>query len=85
MKWTKQYEELAKIEYLSMIDTLKNTDEFNGEWKGKWDSFEKETFGGRKAIIKGDKEKYMNYWIENQKIINDNDWDKINNLNDEHF
>ena len=25
-------------------------------------------------MIKGDKNKFMRYWIENQKIINDLDW-----------
>lgn len=76
MNWTLEDEALAKKEYLSMIGALKATDEFKSEWKGEWDSFEREAFG-RKIRVKGDKHKYMLYWIENQKIINDPDWDKI--------
>ena len=86
MKWTIEDEINAKEEYLLMIDALQNADEFNVEWKGEWDSFERETFTGRKVIVQGDKEKYMNHWIENQKIINDNDWNNItetiHNLNE---
>lgn len=77
MIWSKEDELKAKEEYLSMIDALSNTEEFDGEWKGEWDSFEKEAFNGRKVKVEGDKDKYMAYWIKNQKIINDANWNKI--------
>ena len=35
-------------------------------------------------LIKGDKNKYMRYWLENQKIINDLNWNKIED-EDEYF
>lgn len=76
MNWTSEDENMAKKEYLSMIGALKATDEFKTEWKGHWDAFEKEGFG-RKVMVKGDKNKYMMYWLENQKIINDNNWNVI--------
>jgi hypothetical protein len=82
MKWTLEDEIKAKEEYLSMISAFQIADEFAGEWKGQWDNFEKETFTGKKVNVKGDKEKYMNYWIENQKIINDNEWNNITNDNE---
>lgn len=73
----KQEEKLAEEEYLSMIDTLQSSSEFENEWTGNWNNFYKECFGKKDVLIKGDKEKYMKYWIENQKIINDLDWDKV--------
>lgn len=79
MNWTKEDEVQVYREYLLMIDALCNTEEFESEWKGQWESFHTEAFNGRKVTIKGDKEKYMTYWVENQKIINDPDWDKIDN------
>lgn len=82
MNYTNKEEELAKQEYLSMIDALKSAEEFEHDWSGNWDDFEKESFGRKKTIIKGDKRKYMKYWLENQAIINDSDWNKIND-NDE--
>ena len=82
MKWTVDDEIKAREEYLLMISTLQIADEFAGEWKGQWDNFHKETFTGKKVIVKGDKDKYMNYWIENQKIINDNEWNNITNDNE---
>ena len=75
--WTNKEEELAKQEYLSMIDALRSTDEFQNEWIGEWEDSRKETFGKKGTLIKGDKNKYMKYWIENQKILNDQDWNKI--------
>lgn len=85
MNYTNKEEELAKQEYLSMIDALKSAEEFEHDWSGNWDDFEKESFGRKKTIIKGDKNKYMKYWLENQAIINDLDWNKINNDEDEYF
>jgi hypothetical protein len=82
MNCTKQEEELAKKEYLSMIDALKSAEEFEHDWSGNWDDFEKESFGRKKTMVKGDKHKYMKYWLENQDIINDSEWNKIND-NDE--
>lgn len=84
MSWTKLEEETAKKEYLLMIDTLYKNDEFKHEWTGSWDDFKKETFGKKPQKIKGDKNKYMKYWLENQKIINDNNWNKITE-EDEYF
>lgn len=75
--WTNKEEELAKQEYLSMIDALRSADEFQNEWVGEWEDSRKETFGKKGTLIKGDKNKYMKYWIENQKILNDQDWNKI--------
>lgn len=77
MNWTEEDEKTAKQEYLLMIGALCETEEFNGEWKGQWDAFERETFNGRKVKLKGDREKYMAYWVEDQKIINDANWNKI--------
>lgn len=82
--WTKDEEFQAKEEYLLMIDALRKSDEFSDEWTGRWDDFEKPIFGGRIRKIKGDKSKYMKYWFENQKIINDNNWNNLHN-DDEHF
>ena len=84
MSWTKQEEELAKKEYLLMIDTLSKNDEFKHDWTCNWDDFEKASFGKKSQIIKGDKNKYMRYWLENQKIINDLNWNKIED-EDEYF
>ena len=84
MSWTKQEEELAKKEYLLMIDTLSKNDEFKHDWTCNWDDFEKISFGKKSQIIKGDKNKYMRYWLENQKIINDLNWNKIEE-EDEYF
>ena len=61
MSWTKQEEELAKKEYLLMIDTLSKNDEFKHDWTCNWDDFEKTSFGKKTQIIKGDKNKYMRY------------------------
>lgn len=80
MKYTKREEELAKEEYLQMIDTLQNSEEFENEWCGEWDDFAKETFGKKGVLAKGDKNKYMKYWIENQKIINDDDWARVEKI-----
>lgn len=76
-KWNDNEEELAKEEYQSMIDTLRNSEEFENDWTGEWEDFQKETFGAKIKTIKGDKNKFMKYWIENQKIINDSDWANI--------
>ena len=84
MSWTKQEEELAKKEYLLMIATLSKNDEFKHDWTCNWDDFEKTSFGKKTQIIKGDKNKYMRYWLENQKIINDLNWNKIED-EDEYF
>ena len=83
-KWTKNEEFTAQKEYLSMIDTLRATDEFSDEWCGKWEDFDKEIFGGKIRKVKGDKHKFMKYWLENQNIINDNNWNKITE-EDEYF
>ena len=72
--WNINEEELAKEEYLSMIDTLRNSEEFENDWTGEWNDFPKESFGKKIKMIKGDKNKFMKYWIENQNIINDLDW-----------
>lgn len=85
MKYTKQEEKEAKIEYLLMIDTLKSSTEFSNDWVGQWDDFEKTGFADKKHIVKGDKEKYMRYWIENQKIINDISWNVIDKDEDDEY
>lgn len=85
MNWTKEEENQAKEEYLHMLSALQNSEEFSHEWSGKWDDSEKEIFGGRKRLIKGDKHKYIKYWIENQSIINDQNWNKINENEDEYI
>ena len=77
MNWTKDEEQSAKKEYLSMIDALTSAEEFEHDWNGHWDDFEKESFGRKKTMVKGDKNKYMKYWLENQSIINDTNWDKL--------
>lgn len=75
--WLDKEEELAKEEYLSIIDTLRNSDEFENDWTGEWNDFPKDTFGKKIKMMKGDRNKFMKYWIENQKIINDLDWNNI--------
>lgn len=77
MNWTSDDEQQAKKEYLSMIGALKSTEEFKSEWKGHWEPASTETFSGKKITVKGDKNKYMMYWLENQKVINDNNWNVI--------
>lgn len=77
MSYTQQEEEQAKEEYLLMIGALKSAEEFEHDWRGEWDDFEKQSFGKKKTKVKGDKHKFMKYWIENQKIINDTNWNKI--------
>lgn len=83
--WTDKEEELAKQEYLSMIDALRSADEFHNEWVGEWEDSKKETFGKKGTLIKGDKNKYMKYWIEDQKILNDQDWNKIKEDEDNEY
>lgn len=78
MKWTKEEEELGKKEYLLILDTLVSSEEFENVWSGEWDDFKKESFGKKPTLMKGDKHKFMKYWKENQEIINDEDWNKIN-------
>lgn len=85
MSFTKEEEALAKKEYLSMIDALSKSEEFEHEWTGKWDDYEKQSFGKKKNKVKGDKHKFMKYWLENQDIINDTNWNKINDEEDEYF
>lgn len=85
MTWTIEDEQNAKREYLSMIGALCETEEFEGEWKGEWDSFTKETFDGRKVKVKGDREKYMQYWLQNQSIINDSDWNKLDDKKEDEY
>lgn len=80
--WNDKEEELAKKEYLLMIGALKSSDEFEHEWTGEWNDSYKEVFGKKSVKVKGDKHKYMKYWLENQKIFNDLDWNKINNDNE---
>ena len=77
MKWTKNEESEAKKEYLSMIDALKIAEEFQHDWTGHWEDFNKNSFGRKTSIVKGDKNKFMKYWFENQDIINDKNWNKI--------
>ena len=78
MKYDKKDEELAKKEYLSMIDTFSDFEEFGHEWKGHWDDIQKESFSGRIVTIKGDKDKYMRHYLETKKVIEDLDnWDKL--------
>ena len=83
--WTDKEEELAKQEYLLMIDALRSADEFHNEWVGEWEDSKKETFGKKGTLIKGDKNKYMKYWIEDQKILNDQDWNKIKEDEDNEY
>lgn len=83
--WTDKEEELAKQEYLLMIDALRSADEFRNEWVGEWEDSKKETFGKKGTLIKGDKNKYMKYWIEDQKILNDQDWNKIKEDEDNEY
>lgn len=83
MNWTEKEEQLAKKEYLSMIDALKASEEFENEWAGEWDDFEKASFGKKNFKVKGDKHKYMRYWLENQSLINDSNWNKINTDDDD--
>lgn len=85
MKYEAADEKLAKEEYLKMIDTLQSSDEFEHEWKGQWNDFEKQVFGGKVMKVKGDRDKYMKYWLENQSIINDLNWDKIEKEEDEYI
>jgi hypothetical protein len=83
MNWSKQEEELAKKEYLSMIGALKDSDEFENEWVGEWEDFSRNSFGKKSTKVKGDKNKYMRYWLENQALINDSNWNKINDDDDD--
>jgi len=76
MTWTIKEEEIAKKEYEVFKEALFKNSEFSNEWKGYWEDRHDEAFG-RKTVIKGDKKKYMNYWIKNRDIINDDNWDKI--------
>ena len=88
MKWTINEEKAAKQEYLSMIDTLKTAEEFEHDWCGHWEDFEKEVFGRKKIKVKGDKAKFMKYWLEDQAIINYDNWNNItneDNYEDEYF
>lgn len=80
--WSEKDEASALEEYLVLIPTFKKSDEFENTWTGIWDDFYKESFGKRKTLVKGDKHKFMKYWIENQKIINDDNWDKIDKVDE---
>ena len=81
--YTKQEEEQAHREYLQMVDALRGTPEFSNEWTGKWDDFMIQHFGKNPRRVAGDKKKFMKHWIENQKVINDTDWDKIETDNND--
>ena len=86
--WTIQEESEAKKEYLLMVDTLKDSEEFSKDWNGNWEDELREVFGHKKTKVKGDKTKYMKYWLENQALFNDLDnWNKIDNKEetDEYF
>lgn len=86
MNWSNEEETEAKQEYLSMVGALKGSGEFDNEWVGQWEDFHTVVFGRKDTKVKGDRIKYMNYWVENQKVLNDNDWDKIKKEEeDEHF
>lgn len=80
--WTKIEEESAKKEYLLMIDALKDSEEFENDWTGEWDDFNKQSFGKKQLKVKGDKHKYMKYWLDNQDILNDDNWNKIDTVDE---
>lgn len=71
MIWDKEEEQIAKEEYLLMVSTLNLEEEFENEWKGHWDDKEVETFAGRISTIKGDRDKYMKYWVQNKIALED--------------
>jgi len=86
MKYTNEDELEAKGEYLQMVNTFLTSSEFQTEWRGHWEDEEEVIFGQKnKKIIKGDKAKYMKYWLETQKIINDKNWNTIGNEEDEYI
>lgn len=86
MKYDKQDEELAKKEYLSMIDTFSNLEEFSHEWKGHWDDVEKESFTGRMVTIKGDRDKYMKHYLETKEVIENMDsWDRLDEEMEDYY
>ena len=67
---SKQIEEaLAKEEYLKVIKTLKQ--EGLGSWTGEWDDQVKPNKFGRDIISKGDKQKFLKYYQEEQKLLKD--------------
>ena len=85
MKYTKQEEQEARTEYQLVIDTLMASSEFQNEWKGHWEDRRKQAFGNKPTKIKGDREKFMRYWIEDQKILKDTDWNKLSEDDNEYF
>ena len=79
MEWLIEDEENAKKEYFLMIDTLKNEPEFENEWGGHWEDEMKENFMGRVTKIKGDKDKYMKYYLKNKNAV---EFDNFENLDE---
>ena len=84
MKWTKDEEKEARAEYEILMRTLFNRTDFKNEWKGHWEDESDEAFG-RITVLKGDRDKYMNYWLEDREILNDKDWDKITTEEDKDY
>lgn len=84
MRWTKEEEAQAKQEYDSMMDAFSKSESFKHEWKGHWEDRVESAFG-RTSVIKGDKKAYMRYWMSNIDIINDNNWNNIEDLYDGDF
>lgn len=76
MKWTIEDEDKAYDEYVMFMDALFKNELFKHDWKGHWEDVEDSVFG-RSTMLKGDKHQYMNYWISNREIIEDKNWNKI--------
>ncbi len=76
MKWTKEEEEIARNEYDRFMEALFKTEDFKNEWKGHWEDVYDTAFG-RKTLLKGDKHSYMIYWLSNRDIIENKNWNKI--------
>lgn len=76
MKWTIEEENEAKEEYLKILDTLLKSGMKN-EWVGEWEDSFKQSFGKKKQLVKGDKHKYMKYYLKNKEVLSDNNWYKI--------
>lgn len=62
-------EKLAREEYDRLMSIADSMDGFNSLWVGHWDDLEVSSFGKKKRIIKGDKNNFMKYWRDNQKIL----------------
>lgn len=71
MKYTKQEEQEAREEYDRLISSLSQDEEMMFKFKGHWEDKEIKNKFNRTIIEKGDKDKFIKFYLEDKKIIED--------------